>query len=142
VLLTTVSLLAGGGYAGWHEMQTSELQARWLSRYAASLDYRIEPGASEQVLFPDDGPFDRRLGYVDIPRFAERLLRQGFRIEAQARFSPALLEYSSRGFFVPYPEKPHKFSRPLFLRPPRGAPPCRPDPRGLHRRGAVRQSLS
>jgi len=107
VLLTTVSLLAGGGYAGWHEMQTSELQARWLSRYAASLDYRIEPGASEQVLFPDDGPFDRRLGYVDIPRFAERLLRQGFRIEAQARFSPALLEYSSRGFFVPYPEKPH-----------------------------------
>lgn len=106
-LLTAVSLLAGGGYAGWHEMQTSDLQARWLSRYAASLDYRIEPGASDQVRFPDDGPFDRRLGYVDIPRFAERLTRQGFRIEAQARFSPALLDYSSRGFFAPYAEKPH-----------------------------------
>ena len=106
-LLAAVSLLAGGGYAGWHELQTSELQARWLSRYAASLDFRIEPGASDQVRFPDDGPFDRRLGYVDIPRYVERLAGHGFQIQAQARFSPALLDYSSRGFFVPYPEKSH-----------------------------------
>ena len=106
-LLAAVSLLAGGGYAGWHEMQTSELQALWLSRYAASLDFQLEPGPSDQVRFPDEGPFDRRLGYVDLPRFAERLARQGFQIEAQSRFSPALLEYSGRGFFVPYPEKSH-----------------------------------
>lgn len=106
-VLTAVSLLAGGGYAGWHEIQTSDLQARWLSRYAASLDYRVEPGASDQLHFPDGGPFDRRLGYVDIPNFAERLTRQGFAIEAQARFSPALLDYSARGFFVPYLEKPN-----------------------------------
>src|SRR5690554_5416226 len=106
-LVTAVSLLAGGGYAGWHEIQTSELQALWLSRYAASLDFQLETGPSDQVRFPDEGPFDRRLGYVDVPRFAERLARQGFQIEAQSRFSPALLEYSGRGFFVPYTEKPN-----------------------------------
>lgn len=106
-LVTAVSLLAGGGYAGWHEIQTSELQALWLSRYAASLDFQLETGPSDQVRFPDEGPFDRRLGYVDLPRFAERLARQGFQIEAQSRFSPALLEYSGRGFFVPYTEKPN-----------------------------------
>lgn len=106
-LLTAFSVLAAGGYVGWHEIQTSNLQARWLSRYAASLDYRIEPGTSDQVRFPKGGPFDRRLGYVDIPRYAERLVRQGFAVEAQARFSPALLDYSERGFFVPYLEKPH-----------------------------------
>ncbi|MCW3147820.1 penicillin-binding protein [Stutzerimonas stutzeri] len=104
-LLLAVSVLAGGGYAAWHELQTSQLQSRWLSRYAASLDYRVEPGPSSTIQFPDNGPFDRRLGYVQLPTFIERLTERGFEVEAQARFSPALLDYASKGFFVPYREQ-------------------------------------
>ncbi|WP_080890632.1 transglycosylase domain-containing protein [Stutzerimonas stutzeri] len=104
-LLLGVSLLAGGGYAAWHEMHTSKLQALWLSRYAENLDYRVEPGASTNIHFPDAGPFDRRLGYSALPVFIERLSERGFDIQQQVRFSPALQRYASNGFFVPYPEK-------------------------------------
>jgi len=103
--LLVVSLLAGGGYAAWHEMHSSKLQALWLSRYADNLDYQLKPGASPSILFPEAGPFDRRLGYAQLPGFLERLTASGFAIEQQVRFSPALQRYVSRGFFVPYPEK-------------------------------------
>ncbi|WP_313025994.1 transglycosylase domain-containing protein [Pseudomonas lopnurensis] len=103
--LLGLSLLVGGSYLGWRELATSQLQAQWLSRYAASLEYRVRPGPSTRIQFPDDGPFDRRLGYVALPHFIEQLARYGFRIEEQARFSPALLDYANRGFFVPYPEE-------------------------------------
>ncbi len=104
-LLLGISLLAGGGYAAWHEMHTSKLQALWLSRYAENLDYRIEPGASSSIRFPEAGPFDRRLGYAALPTYLERLTERGFDIQQQVRFSPALQRYASHGFFVPYPEK-------------------------------------
>jgi len=104
-LLLGVSLLAGGGYAAWHEMQTSKLQALWLSRYADKLDYQLEAGASSAIQFPAAGPFDRRLGYAELPTFLERLTQRGFDIQQQVRFSPALQRYADNGFFVPYPEK-------------------------------------
>ncbi|TLX59056.1 glycosyl transferase family 51 [Stutzerimonas nosocomialis] len=104
-LLSAVSLLAGGGYVAWQEIDSSRWQAHWISRYVADLDYSVEPGPSPSVQFPDSGPFDRRLGYADMPVFLERLVQRNFRIEAQARFSPALEDYANRGFFVPYPEK-------------------------------------
>ncbi len=100
-----VSLLAGGGYAAWHEMHTSKLQALWLNRYAENLDYQLEPGASRSIKFPEAGPFDRRLGYAALPTFLERLTQRGFSVQQQVSFSPALLRYVNRGFFVPYPEK-------------------------------------
>lgn len=104
-LLVGVSLLASGGYLGWQELESSRWQAHWLSRYAADLDYAVMPGPSPRIQFPEDGPFDRRLGYVDLPRFIEQLSQRNFRVEEQARFSRALLEYTNRGFFPPYPEE-------------------------------------
>ena len=103
--LLVASLVAGGGYAAWHEMHSSKLQALWLSRYANNLDYQLKPGASPSIHFPETGPFDRRLGYAQLPDFLERLTASGFAIEQQVRFSPALQQYVSRGFFVPYAEK-------------------------------------
>ncbi|WP_417778198.1 transglycosylase domain-containing protein [Stutzerimonas xanthomarina] len=104
-VLLGVSLLAGGGYAAWHEMHTSKLQALWLSRYAENLDYQVESGVSSSIQFPEAGPFDRRLGYAALPTFLERLSARGFDIQQQVHFSPALQRYVSHGFFVPYPEK-------------------------------------
>ncbi|MGH8354002.1 MAG: transglycosylase domain-containing protein [Pseudomonas sp.] len=103
-LLLTL-LLIGLALALAEEIRTAERQARWFSRYAADLNYRVQPGSSEAILFPRDGPFDKRLGYAYLPMLLERLQQRGFMIQQQARFSPDLLDYSNRGFFPPYPEK-------------------------------------
>jgi membrane peptidoglycan carboxypeptidase len=87
------------------EAKTSHFQSQELSRYAATLRYTVEPGRSEKIHFPSHGPFDQRLGYTRLPEFESRLLARGYDITHQARFSPALLDYSRRGFFPPYQEK-------------------------------------
>ncbi|MPZ46046.1 MAG: hypothetical protein GEV05_22210 [Betaproteobacteria bacterium] len=87
------------------EVRTSWFQARELSRYGAELNYEVQPGSSDAIRFPDHGPFDQRLGYTELRRFADRLVAHGFAIERQARFSPRLLEYADNGYFVPYREK-------------------------------------
>jgi membrane peptidoglycan carboxypeptidase len=88
-----------------YEMHSSRLQAQELSRYAQSLSYRVRPGPSPAISYPKEGPFDKRLGYTYIPLMLERLAQRGFNVQQQAQFSPALLDYAQRGFFIPYPEK-------------------------------------
>ncbi|MGH8435762.1 MAG: transglycosylase domain-containing protein [Pseudomonas sp.] len=87
------------------EMKTAKYQAREFSRYAATLSYGLQPGPSDAIHFPKDGPFDKRLGYAYMPLMLERLQQRDYLILQQARFSPAMLDYSTRGFFTPYPEK-------------------------------------
>lgn len=97
--LTALAILVGD------EIVSSRLQARYISRYAAGLDYRVVEGASDAIRFPAHGPFDQRLGYVDLPTVTQRLAERGFVVTHQARFSDALVDYVGRGFFVPYREK-------------------------------------
>ena len=93
------------GLAVAKEMRTSRFQAREISKYAASLDYSVQPGPSDAIVYPGAGPFDRRLGYSALGEFLPRLLKRDYVIQAQARFSPALMDYVERGLFVPYAEK-------------------------------------
>jgi membrane peptidoglycan carboxypeptidase len=93
------------GLVTYHELKTAYFQAREFSRYAAELSYSLQPGPSEDIAFPSDGPFDKRLGYAHLPQLLERLQRRHFLITAQARLTPALLDYSERGFFPPFNEK-------------------------------------
>lgn len=87
------------------ESRSSRLQAHEFNRFAASLRYSVEPGPSDAVVYPGDGPFDKRLGYSALDDFVPRLLKRDYLITRQSRFSPELLRYSQRGFFVPYQEK-------------------------------------
>ncbi|MEO4047322.1 transglycosylase domain-containing protein [Pseudomonas sp. CAU 1711] len=103
-LLLVIALIAAGILAH-REITTSRLQAREFSRLAASLTYRVEPGPSASIAFPDDGPFDKRLGYAHLPLLLERLQQRHFLISAQARQSDALLRYAEHGFFPPFTEK-------------------------------------
>ena len=103
-LLLTL-LLLGAALLLAYELRTAYFQARYLSHYATTLDYRVEPGPSPAIVYPQDGPFDKRLGYAYLPLMLERLQQRDFSILQQARFSPALLDYSRRGFFPPFAEK-------------------------------------
>ncbi|WP_166358652.1 transglycosylase domain-containing protein [Pseudomonas akapageensis] len=103
-LLVLMGLVALG-FAVKSEVRTSKLQAREFSRYATSLNYALHEGPSADVVYPGEGPFDKRLGYSAMDEFLPRLLKRDYLIKEQAQFSPALLSYSKHGFFVPYPEK-------------------------------------
>lgn len=101
--LAAVALLAAGIV---YEARTSALQSRALSRWAAALTYRTEPGPSPSVIFPRDGPFDVRRGYALLPEFRRRLEQAGWTVTEQARFSPALSRAVAWGIHPPYREPP------------------------------------
>ena len=103
-LLLLITLIALG-FAAEKEIRTSKLQAREFSKFAASLSYSMQSGPSDSIFYPGAGPFDKRLGYSALGEFLPRLLKRDYLIQSQTRFSPDLLDYSEKGFFVPYAEK-------------------------------------
>lgn len=105
LLLLLLAGLVILGFAVASEVRSSRLQAREFTRLAHDLKYTVEPGASDAILYPGDGPFDKRLGYSSLGEFLPKLLKRDYRITEQSQFSPDLLAYVKRGFFVPYEEK-------------------------------------
>ncbi|MFA5679197.1 MAG: transglycosylase domain-containing protein [Pseudomonas sp.] len=89
------------------EFRYAWFQSNWVSDYADRLHYQLGDGQSSAIHFPESGPFDRRLGYSQIPQWQPRLLRQGYDVVRQTQFSDELLEYAQRGLFIPYDEKTH-----------------------------------
>jgi hypothetical protein len=89
--LILLLVLLALGFAVLREMHSARWQARTLSQWAAQLTYRVEPGASDAILYPGAGPFDQRLGYSALGDFLPRLLKRNYVIESQARFSAALM---------------------------------------------------
>lgn len=103
----TVLLLGLAAGAWWvaDEIETSRFQATHLAAYARTLDFQVLKGPSEVIRFPAHGPFDQRMGYTELPRFARRLDERGYALTEQARFSKDLMEYTGHGLFPPYREK-------------------------------------
>ncbi|MDQ0122544.1 membrane peptidoglycan carboxypeptidase [Pseudomonas lini] len=103
LLLLIIAIVVG--LAAAKEMRTSKFQSREVSKFASSLKYEMQPGPSDAIHYPGAGPFDMRLGYSSLDEFLPRLLKRDYVIASQTRFSEALMNYSDKGFFVPYPEK-------------------------------------
>jgi membrane peptidoglycan carboxypeptidase len=93
------------GLAAAKEMRTSKFQSREVSKFAATLNYDLQPGPSDAIRYPGAGPFDLRLGYSSLGDFLPRLIKRDYVVQSQTRFSHALMDYSGKGFFVPYAEK-------------------------------------
>jgi len=87
------------------EIETSRLQARYLSELTRDVGYTVEMGESDHIHFPADGPYDQRLGYAMLPAFQQRLLARGFVVSRQARDSERMLSLAADGVFLPYEEK-------------------------------------
>jgi membrane peptidoglycan carboxypeptidase len=88
------------------EIQTSKYQARYLSEISQQLSYKLESGPSSSIRYPEAGPYDQRLGYTLIPNEINRLKKQGYRVNAQASFSPMMTQLADDyGFFTIYHEK-------------------------------------
>lgn len=122
VLLLTAALLTAAILAARHEMNESPLQARWLAGIGRHIAFAPAPGANPAMRYPGDGPYDRRLGYSQLPGYQQRLQGQGYAVTAQARSSAELVEAVDRGLFTPYREKSQagltvldRQGRPLFF---------------------------
>ena len=88
------------------EMRTSNLQAFLFSVFHRGVSWQVEPGAAPSPLrFPDDAPYDARLGYSRLPGFLSRVQSAGYAIASQARPSARLRALGDWGLFPPYREK-------------------------------------
>ena len=105
VLATGFVLGAAVAAAAFYEARTSYVQARVFSDAARTQIYGVQSGASDALVWPADGPYDLRLGYSRLPAFTRRLTGDGLSLEAQARWSPEMVEAAQNGLFVPYHEK-------------------------------------
>jgi membrane peptidoglycan carboxypeptidase len=103
--LLVLIILIALGLAAAREMRTSKFQSREASKYAATLSYELKPGPSDAIRYPGAGPFDLRLGYSSLSEFLPRLIKRDYVVAAQTRFSQPLMDYTDKGFFVPYAEK-------------------------------------
>jgi membrane peptidoglycan carboxypeptidase len=87
------------------EIETSRMQARYLSELGRDIGFAVADGPSERIRFPGSGPYDERLGYGSLPSFQKRLVERGFAVTAQARDSATMASVADRGLFLPYDEK-------------------------------------
>jgi membrane peptidoglycan carboxypeptidase len=88
-----------------NEIETSRLQAHYLSGLGHDIRFIVAGKASNAIRFPATGPYDVRLGYTLLPGFEQRLVERGFTVTAQARDSAAMISMADHGLFLPYPEK-------------------------------------
>ena len=103
-ILLLCALLALGWLVS-QEIEHSFYQSHFISRYAAQLNYDRVQSSSARVHYPEQGPFNQRLGYTALPELLARLQQSGYEITEQMQFSPALLRYTELGLHPPYPEK-------------------------------------
>jgi membrane peptidoglycan carboxypeptidase len=87
------------------EFNSSHFQAHYFSNLARESRFELDPGPSPSIVFPGEGPYDRRLGYSDLPVFVDRLTGRGFVVQSQARFSRRLVALSELGISPAYHEK-------------------------------------
>ena len=99
ILLVVIGLLVV------QEMRTSHFQARFFAGLASKASYTLGAGPSPSVRFPQEGPYDERLGYAELPVFLDKLQTREFRIVQQARISEGMAKIVDAGYFAPYAEK-------------------------------------
>ena len=102
---STLLFLMAAGSLMVMEAKTSTLQSEFFAKLASRMTYRVGSGPSDAITFPEDGPYDRRLGYVGLPSFIGSLRDQGYAIESQARISEEFDWYFKQSGIAPYRAK-------------------------------------
>ncbi len=103
-LLGSLALIAVATLAVW-EMRGSRVQSWLFTRLANDLTWTVEDGPSDRISFPEEGPYDRRLGYTEIPRVTASLDTAGYALTQQARFSDDLERTVGWGAYPVYDAK-------------------------------------
>lgn len=107
ILKWTLRFVIAATFAGaaYWELRTARLQSVVFSEVTSGTYFYVEEGKSPSIVFPDSGPYDKRVGYADMPEMLDDLTDSKYRISRQARISDQFSELVDRGLFAPYPEK-------------------------------------
>ncbi|MCX6111599.1 MAG: transglycosylase domain-containing protein [Proteobacteria bacterium] len=90
----------------YREFDSCQLQSLYFAGKAKDLKFHLGKGPSKKIAFPENGPYDQRLGYSLIPGIIERVTKRGYSIVAQARLSPLHYSLVKKGAIYPiYKEK-------------------------------------
>ena len=87
------------------EADQSYLQSLFYTQLASDTSFSVESGPTQAIMFPSVGPYDRRLGYVALPFFIQKLEHRHFIVERQARQSTAMRKFMKAGGYAVYREK-------------------------------------
>lgn len=107
-LAAAAALLAVAGAGAWTtsaEIASSRLQARVLHWFASGMTFQLRDGPNPDAVYPAQGPFNERLGYIRLPQMLAALSAEGFAVETQAAPSPRLAAFMAGGGFPIYREK-------------------------------------
>lgn len=99
--LVVLALIAMGVY----EAKTSTFQAMIFSQITKDVSFELGQGATSKFSFVGHGPYNERLGYVQLPQFYRNLARAGYTLTQQARSSPEMQRLHQWGLFPIYAEK-------------------------------------
>ena len=103
IAILLIALTLGGLVAA--EFKTFYFEAHHLARFARKLSFSVRPGPNPSLRFPQQGPYDERLGYSHLPDLLKSLTAQGYEIEAQARASFGLNMVMHWGLYPTFREK-------------------------------------
>jgi membrane peptidoglycan carboxypeptidase len=104
-LVLLLLLVAGASAFAVYESRTSALQARFFADLAKKTSFRMAPGPSDAIRFPQSSPYDDRLGYANLPNYLAKLKTRDYVVAGQARMSPKMIELADMGLYPPYHEK-------------------------------------
>jgi membrane peptidoglycan carboxypeptidase len=79
-----VGLMIVGGILLSEEMHTSRLQANYFTNIATKVNFQLVNGANQHFRVPEEGPYNRRLGYSYLPVFAKSLASYDYDVTQQA----------------------------------------------------------
>ncbi|MGP8025471.1 MAG: hypothetical protein ACLPJJ_01955, partial [Acidocella sp.] len=114
ILHGTIRVLGWAAWAaalfllGWGasiEARTSYMQSRFFTWFDSGIRYWAAPGASPSIRFPQSGPRDIRLGYVELAAITPSLEAHQFQIVHQAQWSPRLDWFVDNGGYALYTPK-------------------------------------
>jgi membrane peptidoglycan carboxypeptidase len=107
-LAPIVILFGFGGVVGSFakkEMDTSRLQATYLTQIASKIRFELEPGPAPRFRVPSAGPYNQRLGYSYVPFFEKALSGDNYVITQQTRTSDDFRFLVQKGIYPIYHAK-------------------------------------
>lgn len=87
------------------ELRASPLQALVFSRLANDFTFWVENGPAPDARYPEQGPYNERLGYTRLPAMLSSLVGDKYQVVQQARQSSSLQTFMDLGGFATYREK-------------------------------------
>ncbi len=103
--LTWIAVLGLLGWGAQIEARNSHVQARFFTWFDRGISYRVVPGPSPSIRFPQEGPRNLRLGYAELSGIVTSLAGQQYAITRQAEWSPRLDWFVDHGGYALYTPK-------------------------------------